>query len=358
MLKHWYTLRDLEENQQELLEISAIFSQDLYKIIERNPKTWIEKIDQVLLLEELTKKFERGFDISFLVDKTMPLTRIAIEKLSVVPPSANDFNLISYISRGTKEATTYNFLTGTFHPLKITDVVLKWSCITQISNTELFITGGKPAKDVGAVWTFSLFDIESEDTKEMPKMISAHSSHVALLHENKFYVISGKNDANVVTTLCEVFDLQSHIWTSIANILQGRTCASGAVLKNQIYIIGGCKNNTIEKYDIESNVWNNLLVTLPDYKWQHSSVLVGENILIFGGQGINEEPSRNSFFFNPCTLEFTDFKEMPVKNSWISGWYPIVQRGNCIWLMNKECKLLCFNTTTKQWSLFINKISS
>jgi N-acetylneuraminic acid mutarotase len=224
--------------------------------------------------------------------------------------------------------------------------------VLQYRKNYILITGGKPSKNEGSVTNCFAFELDTGHIIDFPSMISGHSSHVIIQYFDNIYVISGKNSSNIVSNNCEILDLNTFEWKSIANNIVGRTCAAGAIVNNQIFITGGCKNNTIERYKIADDVWHILAFTMPDYKWQHSAFPVGEKILIFGGEGIEDESSRNSYYFDTESMSFTEFREIPVGTPWLCGWYCYVIRGNRIWTMNKEKKLLGYNIATNEWNLY------
>ncbi|OMJ73869.1 hypothetical protein SteCoe_27351 [Stentor coeruleus] len=351
--KYYSTILDLKHNKTELLNISSLFltNSDRFKsIIEYSPKTWIESLNQILDIKSLTELTDS--DVQSFFDKTSPLTRLAIEKLTSLPPRPSDYTLIGYVTRGSHDLYTYDFTNNNYNHLKINRLVSKWSCILQIHDGIFFVTGGKPSKDQGAISKCFTINMRNGLTTDNFDMLSAHSSHVSLMHNNRIYVISGKDATNQVSTFVEYWDMKLNTWNRLANCIIGRTCASGAVYNDFIYVIGGCKNNTIESYDIHTDVWNLFNFNMPDIKWQHSAVAIDNGILIFGGEGINDEPSRNSYIFNLRNYNFIEFQELPVGNSWLSSWYPVLFRGNRIWVMNKELKFLSYNTITHQWSTF------
>lgn len=351
--KYYSTILDLKHNKAELLSISSLFltnSNNFKSIIETSPKTWIESLNQILDIKSLTELSDS--DVQSFFDKTSPLTRLAVEKLTSLPPRPSEFTLIGYVTRGSHDLYTYDFTSHIYNHLKIDRLVSKWSCILQIRDGIFFVTGGKPSKDQGAISKCFTINMRTGQTFENWDMLSAHSSHVSLMHNNRVYVISGKDATNQVSTFVEYWDLTLNTWNSLGNCVIGRTCASGAIHHNFIYVIGGCKNNTIESYDIQNNIWALLALNMPDIKWQHSAVTINDEILIFGGEGINDEPSRNSYLYNPGTSSFIEFQEIPVGNSWLSSWYPMLVRGNRIWVMNKELKFLSYNAITHQWSTF------
>jgi hypothetical protein len=359
LIKYWYSIYDLSQNKQEIFCICSKIPEFYYKITEIlsfNPRNWIETVSQILDIKDIEINAEKDI-INFQVPSNS-ICRNLIESLSSFPVALSEYNTIAYLARGSHDLITYKFRENSFNFLKVNKFVLKWSGVLRINDTEILITGGKQSKNSGAVPHCFKINLESGEAIEVPDMIYAHSSHVILKYFNQVFVISGKNSDNSVSSFCEILDLPTSHWTAIANCITPRTCASGAVVEPNIYITGGCKNNTIEKYSIKDNIWVLLDVLLPDYIWQHSSIEVDNNILIFGGEGLNDEPNRTSYIFNTSDFTFSKFQELPVGASWLCGWYFSLIRGKRIWIMNKEQKFLCYNMITETWSLYKKQYDS
>lgn len=101
----------------------------------------------------------------------------------------------------------------------------------------------------------------------------------------------------------------------------GRTCAAGAYIEKHLYVFGGYQttvNNSIERYSIENDVWQLLPTTLPDKLWQHGCyTLDSSQILIFGGEGVSDEPHRMSYVYNTTTNEFYNCANIPSNSAWL-----------------------------------------
>jgi hypothetical protein len=361
--KHILTINDISKNKEKLLSLSKksekisvdlkIANKTFQKIIKKPRKTWYEKVEQVF--ELLDMSFPSNPEMHPFENPFASLTSNMISYLST-SSSSSSFSTMAYVTRGTSDCFTYDFNTQEFRILKTSKKILKWSGIIQNSSKTLIVTGGKHSKEEGSTNDCFELNVEDGSINTLEKMLSSHSSHVNILWNGYLYVISGKNNNNSVSTQCEKLDLESLNWSSIENNQVGRTCASGSAHKGNLFIIGGCKNSSIEKYDVKENIWSLVQVRLFDIIWQHLSVSVGDKILVFGGDSANDAPTRYSYLLDPETAEVSDLETLPVSQCWLCEWYPSLVRGNRIWIMSKELKFLSYNIDTQEWRVLKNSI--
>lgn len=360
----WGVIRDVEENGESMVETCGKVGmigggnerdcERFRRILERKSCVWYEKVKQAV--ELVSMDYGKSDDIEPFVSENLPVTQKILMHLTTAPVSEGEPQTLVYITRGSCDVFIYNFLKQSFTNLKSSQKIIKWSGITQYSPTEVLITGGKLNKNNGSVSTCFSLNINTGQVEPFPDMLSCHSSHISLLHHHTIYIISGKNSNNGISNSCEKLDLSTKTWTSLCNIIIGRTCAAGVVHKENIFIIGGCKNNTVEKYTISEDQWVLLEFKLFEVVWQHLAVDLSEQVLIFGGDSINDAPTRYSYLLDMETGEVSQLDVLPVGQSWLCGWYPCTTRGNRIWVMNKELKFLTYNLSTNQWSSYKNKL--
>ena len=81
--------------------------------------------------------------------------------------------------------------------------------------------------------------------------------------DDKIYVVGGYGggDNNCLDT-AERFDPATKKWEQIANLNEGRRALSVVALPDGIYAIGGYSGkqylSSVERYDIEQNVWTKI----------------------------------------------------------------------------------------------------
>ena len=390
--KYILTLDEIRNNKERILQISKdsetineelrLANKEFQHIINKPTPNWYSEIIQVL--ELLDMNLPSNPEIAPFLSDNSPITSNIITMLSSAPPpnhpiyeasssfrsdgqnesELNDLAkpesegstkyILAYATRGTCDMFTYNFATQKFKSIKSSRKILKWSAVTHISPLKLLLTGGKTSKDEGSNNQCFLLSITDGSCESLDPMLSSHSSHVSVLHDNQVYIISGKNSTNGVSTECERLNLSTYKWFSIASNHIGRTCASGAVHNNTIYLIGGCKNNSIEKYDIVSDTWSLEPTRLFDVIWQHLSISIGDKILIFGGDSLYDSPTRYSFLLDPLTGVVSEIETLPVGHCWLCGWYPSLVRGNRIWVVGKDMKFITYNINTHEWKVMKN----
>ena len=336
-----------EEPQASLLNFQ--------KTLATKANTWHSKVRQVFQLTSI--QYHKNPELEpFINESSLPLTQTILTHLSTFPPNPEDFDTLAYITRGSFELFTYNFSSNSFNSLKLPEKILKWSGVVQYSPFHLLITGGKPSKNQGSITSCFSLNLQTSHLEHFPSMPTSHSSHVSLHHKGQVYIISGKNDLNGISSCCERLDLASKTWYTLSNNVLGRTCAAGVVHKERIFIIGGCKNNSIEKYSLAKDQWKLLSYKLFDVLWQHLAISTGERVLVFGGDSVYDTPTRYSFLLDTKTGEVSQLNIIPVGQCWLCGWYPNILRGNRVWVMNKELKFLSYNLNTGQWSSFKNQL--
>lgn len=392
--KYILTIEEIRNNKEKILKISKdsetineelqLANKQFQNLINKPTPNWYSQVIQVLELKEMN--LPSNPEIAPFLSDSSPITSNIITLLSTSPvpapnyqiyegsssamsdgqndPALNDLekpefldntkSILVYATRGTYDMFTYNFATQEFNSIKSSCKILKWSGITSISPSRLLVTGGKTSKEEGSTNKCFFLSITDGSCESLTPMLSSHSSHVSILHNNNIYIISGKNSSNGVSTECESFSLSTQKWLPIASNLIGRTCASGAVNNNTIYLIGGCKNNSIEKYDIFDDKWFLMSTRLFDVIWQHLSVSIGEKILVFGGDSLYDSPTRYSFLLDPLTGEVSEVETLPVGHCWLCGWYPSLVRGNRIWVMSKDIKFITYNINTHEWKVMKN----
>ena len=360
----WGTINDIEENRKKMIKASKkisgiegnyrVLNLKFQKILGTEVKVWYEQVKQAF--EVGSFEYPQNQELEPFIHESAPITQSILMHITTYPARPDDSETLVYVTRGSSEMFMYNFASNSFSILKITEKILKWSGIVLYSPFQLLVTGGKPSKNQGSTACCFSINIKTGDLDPFPDMPTSHSSHVCLQYNSQIYVLSGKNNVNGISTCCERLDLASRNWQTLRNNIIGRTCAAGVVHKEKIFIIGGCKNNSVEKYSIVKDQWKLLSFKLFDVVWQHLAISTGERVLVFGGDSVYDTPSRYSYLLDTKSGEVSQLEVIPVGQCWLCGWYPYIIRGNRLWVMNKELKFLSYNLDTQQWSSFRNKL--
>ena len=261
-----------------------------------------------------------------------------------------------YIERGTPKFSRYNIITQRSENLELPkECFPRWSILTPLSNVSCVVTGGKPNKDSGGLPFAFVLHYEHNTVEELPNMISGHSSHVAVMADDRLYVCGGKNANNVTHRQCEFLEWKTQTWVSAAPMVVDRTCASGVRHLSSLYLFGGYRNdveNSIEHYSLPLDCWTLLPSKLPENLWQHNSWVISRNqILIFGGEKLDDEAHRLSYLWNVDTGKFEKYAEVTVKSSWLVSWMHVVKRGNCLFVLGKDTQVVKYAISRNKWSV-------
>lgn len=261
--------------------------------------------------------------------------------------------MLIYIDRGTSTIFGCNQKAQKVFEVKSSENFPKWCAFTPLHNGEILISGGKGSKESGAL--LSMFILSSDmKCKYTGNMIYGHSSHAAVLVENKVYILAGKGIDNLAGGHCEVFDIITKESDVIPTMKHGRTCPAAVYLSNAIYVFGGFTqsiSNNIEKLALSANEWIDLDITLPIRLFQPGAVAIDENqIMIIGGEISSEIKNVHSMIFNTTTEQFGFCKKMPIEDSWLGCWYDIKKTPTHVLTCNKR-NILSFHLKLGIWEI-------
>ena len=269
---------------------------------------------------------------------------------------AFDSTKIFYADRGSAQIVIKDLAGGILETLAEKPFP-KWCGVTVLPNNFILITGGKSAKDEGAIIDLYILNNELR-VVYASNMINAHGSHGVILVCQKVYIMAGKNESNIVGNHCETFDILTHECQQISYMKRNRTCPAVSSLKKEIYIIGGFTqgiSNNMEKYSISNDLWTDLPVTLPVKLFQPGAVAIeNDQILILGGEITTEIKSRQSFVFNPARSSFGLCRKMEIQEGWLGSWYHIHLTQNKVWSL-KKTSLIRFDLEHASWEFFDGK---
>jgi N-acetylneuraminic acid mutarotase len=141
----------------------------------------------------------------------------------------------------------------------------------------------------------------------LPDMIRERYTFPIVYKNNKIYALGGRqygNDDVSIINHCEVYNYETHQWTSIAPMNKSRCTASCFIYKDQIWMIGGYSGPThrtrkIEKYNEEENAWE--VVPLKLYAGFDAANLLTtdkpDQFIVLGGKYANDS-SKSVFKYD------------------------------------------------------------
>lgn len=193
----------------------------------------------------------------------------------------------------------------------------------KLNDGRILITGGYDGNI--NLNSCEIFDPATDEMIQAADMNFARSSHtITMLPDGKVLVTGGYNpDNGFQQTSCEIYDPELDTWTNAAPLNSGRDNHAAAIYGNDLIVSGGRIYNgelnifegqsTIEKYDIENDVWT--LITIPEaapysYHQLHATSGWGPAFITPGGvdhSGIEVE------------LTFSEMEEYYSWSNWSEG---------------------------------------
>lgn len=142
---------------------------------------------------------------------------------------------------------------------------------------------------------------------------------------DKLYLIAGIQNGHVGGFIpwLDSFDLKTKQWKVLADAPRPRDHFQAAAAKGKIYAAGGRTTSQatkqvfqlviqeIDEYDISSDQWVTLNAKLPVGRAGNSSLIVGNDLWVLGGETIRATPAHNEVdILNLDTLELSSFNPM------------------------------------------------
>ena len=133
-----------------------------------------------------------------------------------------------------------------------------------------------------------VFDFDRDEWLPLPSKPTACYSCGGYLFERKLYIVGGR-DGQTPVKACEVFDLETKQWETLAPMTSIRVFYSVVGYKDSIFVIGGlvpmvgiCK--IAESYSIRENKWTRIK-DLIQIRSDSAHGIVGGRVVVAGGLG-------------------------------------------------------------------------
>ena len=244
---------------------------------------------------------------------------------------------------------------------------LRYSSICSIPGQKMILTGGcKSKNDEPSNNTFEINSNNINEVNILQPMISKRYGHCLIYLNNNIYSIGGYNhidrkEESVLSTLkkCEKFNIKKNKWELISNLNHPRAFFGSLIFKKNIFVFGGMYNDqllsSIEKYDINTNVWSTYPIKLPEKLAKMGIINYNEIIFIIGG--INENyKTINTIYQGKFDLKNDN-------NNWFKGKEMIYPRAtsnsafyweNNIYVFGGSIEGICerYDFGNKKWNIF------
>lgn len=152
----------------------------------------------------------------------------------------------------------------------------------------------------------------------------------AVLHDDKIYIACGIEYGHTsgTTNRFDCYDLKTGKWTSLTKAPHIRDHFSAIVVNNKLYCIGGRNTSVhhegyfmaffdaiipqVDVYDFESGIWLTLKNNLPLGTAAGGIVSMGDNILYFGGEGVQKQAYSNTQCLNIASGEWSELAPLNI----------------------------------------------
>ena len=172
--------------------------------------------------------------------------------------------------------------------------------------------GGRLSQASSTVYSY---DPASDTFSEGAPMPRPRCAGGVAVYQDKIYYAGGLSGGDAQTWF-DIYDPAANTWAELPDLPRPRDHAHATVLHGALYSIGGrdaainATNNAIDVFDFAAQSWTTLRATLPTERGGFASAVVGDEILIIGGEG-----GGNSYAevetFRPDTETWRTLAPMP-----------------------------------------------
>ncbi|KAJ7372045.1 kelch-like [Desmophyllum pertusum] len=192
------------------------------------------------------------------------------------------------------------------------------ACMVGHDNWLYFIGGiqvSQPASASSVVKGFNVLEIK---WKRLANMQQERYSAFGAAGPGKIYIAGGKQSADEPLQSCEVYDIATNVWQSIASLNGPRSDASMVCYPlGALYVLGGVSKEglpralTVECYDPATNTWEDI-ATIPHIVADNPGTSHAENRVMIrqgfqidcarSGKGLSGSDDPDSCIFQACLL--------------------------------------------------------
>ena len=195
----------------------------------------------------------------------------------------------------------------------------------------LFITGGFSNKELSDFTGY--FDSYTMSLVVKQSMQEPRALHTSAYSNNTLFVISGVTPKGV-TGRCEALNTKKNQWKSIPSIKFPRTNSSSTFFGNELFVVGGCRENGSVAEEIEKfngKHWETLHIKLPELRGD-IKILSGKHEILLLGKRL---------------WEFTDnqFQAISEERAELPSKHCVLHKGNVFCFLSDKALLKFFQNT-------------
>ncbi|XP_053733318.1 kelch-like protein 23 [Synchiropus splendidus] len=158
-----------------------------------------------------------------------------------------------------------------------------------VLGANIYVTGGYRTHTVEALDSVFVYDSDSDDWSEGPRMLTARYYHCSVPLHGCVYAIGGYR-GGAPEQESEFYDPLKKKWFPVAKMIHGVGNAAASVMGDRIYVAGGhngyrgsCTNEKIQVYRPDTNEWS-VITSIPHPEYGLCSVPLDKKLYFVGGQ--------------------------------------------------------------------------
>jgi len=203
------------------------------------------------------------------------------------------------------EVDVYDIATNTW----TTNPTMNWlratsDLVVVFSGNFIYTIGGYDANYTSVGQTcFYNTPIALWDCNSLPELNEGRGDACGAVLNNQIFIVGGFSDVNFCSALdtLEVYDMSSRSWVTESRLHDPRADSACVMTHEKFHVVGGeVKNKVVDcnKYDIpvpdveyynlENNTWIEE-VPIPDSRFRFAGVAWGGGVMLIGGQGTVDE---------------------------------------------------------------------
>lgn len=124
---------------------------------------------------------------------------------------------------------------------------------------------------------------------DLPSMFYTRSYHSVIYYNQSIYVFGGHSTTGRINS-CEKYVFERNEWIKLPKMIQARSHFTATLLKENIFIAGGCGSNIIEKFSPSESLFTKLMISLPHQSYWTMTCSNHDNILVFQGTSLLSFP--------------------------------------------------------------------
>jgi large repetitive protein len=131
----------------------------------------------------------------------------------------------------------------------------------------------------------------------------------AAVVKNEIYVVGGENASNTIVADVQVYNPKTNAWSAGVSLPTPLLVPSATVVKNVLYVFGGytgaAATNAVSAYNPKTKTWT-AMADMPTARYESTAVVEKNVIYVIGGIASNGDYVATVESYNPATNTWTE----------------------------------------------------